>query len=470
MKSKKIIYLSVLIPLLALFLIPGAAAVTDPAGDEHEGLKVYIVPVIGEIERGLSYFVRRAVREAKSDNADALVILMDTPGGEFAATESIMRTLLNSPVDTYTYVQGYAFSAGAFIAVSTKHIYMAPATVIGAATPIAAGPGGPAEMGEAVEQKVTSGIRAIMRAAAEVNGHPLGIVEAMVDRDVEVEGVIEKGKLLTLTNRQAEEEGIGLSSGTFDNLDEFINGVFGENADVVRTEISWAEKLARFLTSAGVRSLLLMVGLLGIYMEIRTPGIGLAGAAAGISLVLFFFGHYAAGLAGWEELSIFLLGVILLGVELFVIPGFGVTGIIGLILVLISMVMSMTGPAGVPGVPWWTQAQFEQAMQTLGIALAGSILLAVLIFRFILPRTPLWNIISLGAAETRSRGFAVTSRMELLGRTGAAKTMLRPVGKAEIEGEVLNVVSDGGLIQKGEKIRVVSVDGNRVEVVREEDN
>ncbi len=434
-------------------------------GTAEQDFKVYTIPVSGEIERGLAYFVRRAVREAEDAGADAIIVVMDTPGGDFASTEAIMRVLLNSSVETLTYVKGYAFSAGAFIAVSTQSIYMAPATVIGAATPVAAGPGGPAEMGEAVEQKITSGIRAIMRAAAEENEHPLELVEAMVDRDVEIEGIIEKGKLLTLTNRQAEEA--GLSAGTFESLEDLLKEIFGESVDIVDTEISWAEKLARMLTGSGVRSLLLMLGLLGLYMEARTPGIGLAGAVSGICFVLFFFGHYAAGLAGWEELIIFMLGLTFLGLEIFIIPGFGVAGILGILLILTSLVMAMTGLPGAPGIPWWSGAQFEQAFRTMGAAIAGSIAAAVLFFRFVLPKTPMWDIISLNASEQKDQGFQMPSRLEYLGKTGTAKTMLRPAGKAEVDGEVLNVVAEGELIQKGENIRVISVEGNRMVVARE---
>ncbi len=450
---------------LLIFLFPVLYGFSESRGGG--AAEVYTIPVSGEIERGLAYFISRVVKEAESGSADAIILIMDTPGGDFASTESIMRVLLNSSVPTYTYVKGHAFSAGAFIAVSTRHIYMAPATVIGAATPVSGGPGGPAEMGEAVEQKITSGIRAIMRAAAEENEHPLELVEAMVDRDVEIEGVIEKGKLLTLTNRQAEDA--GLSAGTFESLEALIEHLFGENTKVVSTEISWAENLARILTSSGARSMLLMLGLLGLYMEARTPGIGIAGAAAGICFVLFFFGHYAAGLAGWEELLLFLAGAVFLTLELFVIPGFGVAGVLGILLILASIVMAMVGLPQAPGIPWWSGAQFEQAFRTLGTALAGSIAAAAIFFRFILPRTPMWNIISLGASEQKAEGFQVPSRLEYLGKSGEARTMLRPSGKVEVLGEVLDAVTEGELIKKGEKIRVDRVEGNRIVVVREDE-
>lgn len=383
---------------------------------------VYIVPIKGEIERGLTYFIRRCVKEAEKNEAKALIIHMDTHGGELAATEAIMELLLDSSVETYTFVDKKAFSAGAFIAVSTKHIYMSPASVIGAATPIAMGPtGAPAELGEAVEEKITSGIRALMAAAAEKNEHPRKIVEAMVDRDVEIKGVIEKGKLLTLTSNQAEGRKVALSEGTLETIDKLIEKVLGEiwvEEDIVRMEISWSEKIARMITSSGLRSLLLMLGLLGIYVEVKTPGFGIGGIGALFCFSLFLFGHYIAGLAGWEELLLFIVGFILLTVEVFILPGFGLAGVLGILLILTSLMLAMTGAKAIPGIPWWSQKQYEEALTVLGIAIVGSVGLAFLALRFFLPKTPLWGKIALESAETKDRGFAVSSYENFLGKVG----------------------------------------------------
>ena len=442
---------------------------TGPEGEvENSPGAVYIVPVKGEIERGLAYFVRRSVMEAEKNKAKALIIHMDTHGGELAATETIMEILLDSSVETYTFVDSKAFSAGAFISVATKHIYMSEASVIGAATPIAVGPtGGPSEIGEAVEEKITSAVRALMAAAAEKNGHPREIVEAMVDRDIEIRGVIEKGKLLTLTNKQAEAKKVGLSEGTVKNLDELIEKIGG--GKIVRMEISWSEKIARLITTSGVRSLLLMLGLLGIYVEVKTPGFGLGGTAALVCFSLFFFGHYIAGLAGWEELLLFTTGIILLSLEVFVIPGFGVAGLLGIILIVASFILAMTEVGTIPGIPWWSQKQYEQALYSMGIAIVGSIALAFLALRFFLPKTPLWSKISLGSAETKDRGFAVKSYEQFLGKVGCAQTMLRPSGKAIFEEKILDVVTEGEMIQRGAEVKIIRVDGNRI-VVAERKN
>ncbi len=429
--------------------------------------KVYVVPVKGEIERGLAYFVNRCIKEAEKSHAEALIIHMDTHGGDLMSTEIIMEALLDCPIITYTFVDKKAFSAGAFIAVATKHIYMAEASVIGAATPVAMGPTGSAQdMGEAMEEKITSGVRALIATAAEKNGHPRKIVEAMVDRDVVVKGVIEKGKLLTLTNREAEKKSIRLSEGTVENLEILIKKIAGENVQVVRPEISWAEKIARLITSSGVRAALLMLGLLGIYVEVKSPGFGIGGTAAIACFSVFFFGHYVVGLAGWEELLLFIAGFALLTIEIFVLPGFGVAGLLGIVLILTSFVLAMTGMKSLPGIPWWNQRQYSQALYSMGIAVAGSIALAFLALKFLLPKTPFWGKISLESAETKEKGFTVMSFEKFLGERGVSQTMLRPAGKAEFGEELLDVVTEGEIIEKGTKIRIIHVEGNRIVVAK----
>lgn len=454
-----------LIGLICIYLwMQAFPAWAVPAEDVS---KIYIVPVKGEIERGLAYFVTRSIREAEENKAKALIIHMDTHGGDLMSTETIMEALLDCSVETYTFVDKKAFSAGAFIAAATKHIYMAPASVIGAATPIAMGPAGsPQDTGKAVEEKITSGVRALMAAAAEKNNHPRKIVEAMVDRDVEIKGVIEKGKLLTLTSKEAEKKKIGLSEGTIENLDALIKKIGGENVQVVSTEISWSEKIARMVTSSGVRGLLLMLGLLGIYVELKAPGFGFGGTTALICFAFFFFGHYIAGLAGWEELLLFTIGFTLLSIEIFVLPGFGIAGLSGIALILSSFVLAMTSVRGIPAIPWWNQNQYEQAFYSVGIAISGSIALGFLGFKYFLPKTHIWGKISLENAETKEKGFTVTSFEKFLGEVGLAQTMLRPSGKAMFGEEILDVVTEGDMILKDTKVKIIRVEGNRIVVAK----
>lgn len=462
---KKSLFHRIMIAAVFTCLFCGFAA-TDAVKDTSE--KIYVVPVKGEIEKGLAYFVQRCVDEAADSDAKAVILHMDTNGGELGATENIMRTLLRCPFETYTFVDNKAFSAGALISVATKHIYMAPASVIGAATPIAMAPGGGVQnLGEAVEEKITSGVRALIATAAEENGHPRKVVEAMVDRDVEIRGIIEKGKLLTLTNKEAAKKQVNLSEGTVSGIDELIKKIGG--GTVVTMKVSLAEKVARMVTNSAVRSLLMMLGMLAIYVEIKAPGFGVGGISALVCFGLFFFGHYIAGLAGWEEFVLFAAGVAFVMVEIFLIPGFGIMGLSGMLLILGSFILAMTGVEKFPEIAWWNQEQYQQAFHSLGIAIAGSVGLAVAAFKFILPKSSYWGKISLEDTEMREAGFSISSYGEYLGREGISQTMLRPSGKAKFGEKILDVVTEGDLIPRGTQVKIIRVEGYRI-VVTKKDN
>ncbi len=423
---------------------------------------VCIIPIKGEIELGLASFVGRVVKMAEEQEVDAIILHIDTNGGALDATEGIMEILLDTNIETYAFIDRKAFSAGAFIAVSTQHIYMAEGSVIGAATPIAMSPtGSPAEMSEAIEEKITSGTRALISAAAEKNGHPTKIVEAMVDRDVEVEGVIEKGKLLTLTSKKAQE--VELSEGTISGLPQLLKAAGLSGARTITESVSWSEKFARLITSSGIRAALMMLGLLGIYVEIKAPGFGFGGTAAIICFALFFFGHYLAGLAGWEEPLIFIAGIMLLAIEIFLLPGFGLPGMAGIMLIFTSLLLAMTKPGIVPDIPWWREIQYERAFYTMGFAFAGSIALGALSYKYILPKTPLWGKITLQTTspappDAQKQG----NSSPYLNKTGKSITMLRPAGRANFDGETLDVVTEAEFIPENTPIRIIHIEGNRI--------
>ena len=233
---------------------------SSPSPAEEQG-PVYVIPIKGEIEKGLTWVVQRGIREAERNHARAIILNMDTPGGRVDATQDIMDMLSHTTIPTYTYVNPRAFSAGAYISAATRHIYMAPGGIIGAATPISISPlGGAAKMPESVEEKMTSALRATIAAAAEKNGHPVKIMEAMVDRDVEIPDVIEEGKLLTLTAKEAKSSSIALSEGTEKDLAGLLKAAGMEDAPLVRIKITPAETLSRFITSSLITILLLRRG------------------------------------------------------------------------------------------------------------------------------------------------------------------------------------------------------------------
>ncbi len=428
---------------------------------------VYIIPIEGEVEKGLIWLVRRGITEAEENDAQAIVLRMNTNGGAADATQEIMELLARTEIDTYTYVDIRAFSAGAYIAVATRHIYMAPGSMIGAATPIAAVPGmGPAKMDEAVAEKMTSAFRAMIAASAEMNGHPVEVVEAMVDRDVEIPGVIGKGKLLTLTNTRAADPEVGLSEGTVESLGELLEITGMGNVSRVEIETTPAEKLARFLTGSMVTMLLLGGGLAGLYFEIKTPGFGLPGIAGIILLALFFFGHNIAGLAGMEEVALFLVGLLLLFIELFITPGFGLLGGTGIILIVGSLIAAMgSGPVFNPETV--LSRNYLPGLMNFGGALLGLFLLVLLTYRFVFVKTsPLYGKFVLTAEEKKEAGFesSKSGLDRLKGAKGKTFTKLRPAGKALIGGKTVDVVSRGEFIEPNTDIEVIETEGSRVVV------
>src|SRR5262249_954657 len=227
-------------------------------------------------------------------------------------------------------------SAGAFISVATQKIFMAPQSVIGAAAPLMLGPGGGVEkLPETVEAKMTSAVRALVRTSAEKNGYNIAVIETMIDRTKEVqisgEVINEKGQILTLTNLQAERE-YGtppkplLSSGTVDNIEELLGKVGLTGAHITRVAPTGAEQVATFLTTIG--PLLLLAGIIGVYIEMKTPGFGLPGIIGAVSFALYFLGGYVAGLSGLEWTVVFIIGLSLFVLELFVFPGTLILGLV----------------------------------------------------------------------------------------------------------------------------------------------
>ncbi len=456
-------------PCIRSFLPLALLALPAPAPAREADGPVYVIPVEGEIGSGLVWAVRRGVREAERKGARAIVLSIDTNGGAVDATEEIMDLLSRTEVPSYSFIDRKALSAGAYIAAATARIYMAPGSTIGAATPVAAPFGiAPVHLDEAVEEKMTSALRSLIAAAAERNGHPARILEAMVDRDMEIPGVVERGKLLTLTDQRASSAEVGLSAGTVESLPLLLEAAGMAGAPVITLKMRPAEAIARFLTGSLVTVLLLVGGLAGLYLEIKTPGFGLPGIAGILLLSLFFFGHYLAGLAGYEEIVLFAGGAILLFVELFITPGFGLVGVSGIALIVASFVLAMgEGPLFDPGT--FLGPDYLRALGRVGIALGGLVILIVLTYRSFFARSsPLYGKIVLTAEEKGVRGFTSSAPglPDLKGRRGRALSALRPAGKARLGEAVVDVVTEGEFIPEGMEVEVIAREGSRVVVRR----
>ena len=411
---------------------------------------VYVAPIEGIIDLGLAPFVQRVLDEAAAAGAAAVVLEINTFGGRVDAAVQIRDALLNAKVPTLAYVNRRAISAGALIALAAQHLAMAPGATIGAAAPVMAG--GPQGGAQAASEKTVSYVRKEFRATAESRKRPALIAEAMVDADVAIRGVIEKGKLLTLTTDEALKHKVAEFQA--DSLAAALERLGIKDAEVRRAAPNWAENVVRFLTHPVVSSLLVTIGMLGILVELRTPGFGFAGGIGVGSLAAFFWGHWLVQLAGWGELLLALGGVALLLFEFLVIPGFGFAGILGILALLAALVMSVVGSGATPE---FFMLAAGRILLSLLVALAASFVL----LRF-MPRTRFGRQLIL---DTGLRD-APPDDLRWLGKRGRASTPLRPAGIADIEGARVDVVSDGELIEPGAPLEVTRVDGNRI-VVRQ---
>jgi membrane-bound serine protease (ClpP class) len=417
---------------------------------------VYVAPIEGIIDLGVAPFVKRVLDEAAAAGAAAVVLEINTFGGRVDAAVQIRDALLNSPVRTIAFVNKRAISAGALIALASENLVMTGGATIGAATPVQVGQPGAAF--ESVGEKIVSYVRKEFRATAESRKRPPLLAEAMVDADVEIKGVIEKGKLLTLTTEEALKH--KLIDHRADTLEAAL-GMLGIAAPEIRhASTNWAENVVRFLTHPVVSSLLITIAMLGIILEMRTPGFGIPGGLGLTSLALFFWGHWLVQLAGWEELLLGLAGLTLLAIEVLVIPGFGLAGVLGVIAIVASLVLSLVGPG-------FTMTFMMVAAGRVVLALLVALLASLVLLRF-LPRLPFSRrlVLKRGLAATEGYSSAPESDARWLGKTGRASSPLRPAGIADIDGQRVDVVSDGEHIDAGQPIRVTHTDGNRVVVRR----
>ncbi|MEJ2230893.1 MAG: NfeD family protein [Nitrospirales bacterium] len=415
---------------------------------------VFVAPIEGVIDLGLAPFVQRVLDEATAAGADAVILEINTFGGRVDAAVLIRDALLGSKLLTVAFINKRAISAGALISLAAEKIVMADGGTIGAATPVQIGlPGTPAQP---VEEKTVSYMRKEFRATAEQRNRPPLIAEAMVDADVEIPDVIEKGKLLTLTTKEALPLKVAdIQANDLHAVLQFLNLA---DAEIHHASETWAESLVRFLTHPVVSSLLMTVGILGIMLEMRVPGFGVPGALGLISLALFFWGHGLVQLAGLEEFLLVGLGLILVGLEIFFIPGFGIAGILGIIALMGGLGLSLIG----------TGATWDSMLSALG-QVALSILVAILATLFLLryfPRLPFGKRLILETNLQAQEGYESSPEEDhrWLGKQGMAVSDLHPSGIARFDGERVDVVSDGTFIDAGQPIEVVRIDGNRVVV------
>ncbi len=431
-----------------------------PALCRAEG-SVYVVPIEGTIERGLAAFVSRVMDDAEAEGVSAVIFEIDTPGGALDAALVIRDAILYSDVKTIAFINPRAISAGALIALATRHIVMVDGGTIGAATAVDM-------QGKKASEKVISYFRNEMKATAEKTGRPPKLAEAMVDEDVDIADLAPKGKLLTLTTSEAVEKKIAefriSETGESEKLQALLSYYDLNGTRITHQSVNWSEQVVRWLTHPYVASLLMSLGFLGLIFEIQSPGWGVGGTLGLICLGLFFGSHLLVKLADWTEVLLFLVGLILLLTDLFFVAGFGVLAIPGAVLMFAGMFLSLMGRPEL-----WTWQSVGSGARPLLLALITTVVIACVMLKM-LPRTSAWNWLVLHEEERSEAGYIATGQHDaLVGKEGVAFTPLRPSGTGLIDGRRVNVAADGEFIEKDSPITVVEVEGNRIVVRKTEE-
>ena len=428
---------------------------------------VVVVPLKGQVSQAQFFFLRRALKEAERANAKAVVLDMDTYGGELNACVKMQEALSQvKNMRTLTYINPNAGSAGALIAVSTKEIYMAPISAIGAAAPVMAGG---QDLPKTLEDKNISYYSNYFASVAKNNGHLPEIAEAFIDKDKAVviggQTIHEKGSVLTLSAQEAVRVIDGkpvLAEGIASSIPDLLQKAKLEGV-VREVKPTGFEVLAFWVTM--LSPLFLLGGILGVYLEMKVPGFGLAGIFAVICFAIFFMGHYVAGLAGWEAPVLFFIGLILVLGELLVHPGTILPGLLGATLMVISLIWAMVDryPNG-PLLPDVGLLIVPLLNLAAAVGLAG---ITIYFLAKHLPKTSFFRGLVLASRNPAGAALSPTksefTRLPV-GAEGVALSILRPSGKAEFGGEFHDVITMGQFVDPGTHVRVVAVEGARIVV------
>jgi len=457
-------YLYTLQTICFMFLIAGAST----AQIQQKKPIVYQIDIKKEINQTTRLYLNNGLNEANKLQAKAILIHMNTYGGVLDAADSMRTSILYSRIPVYVFIDNNAASAGALISIACKGIYMREGANIGAATVVN-------ETGAALPDKYQSYMRSLMRSTAEAHGQDTiihgkdttyqwkrdpKIAEAMVDERIAIPNLIDSGKVLTFTAKEALKW--GYCDGIAQTTDEVITKYIGYQDYKLETyKPGWFDNLKGFLMNPILQSILIVIIIGGIYFEMQTPGIGFPSIAAVIAAILYFAPLYMDGLAAYWEIIIFIIGILLVMAEIFIIPGFGVAGISGIICVIAGLTMALLG-----------NRYFD--FHTVGnadVRDAVFTVLAGLIFGFTLT---LWLSDKIGkkgifkkiALNADLEGAVSSpSLISLVGKKGMAATVLRPSGKVWIDGEFYDAVSESGFIEKGDKIKVIRFENAQLYVV-----
>jgi membrane-bound serine protease (ClpP class) len=442
----------------------------------------------------MAAFLKRALRDIP-DTPDTLIVAeMNTFGGRVDSALEMVESLISiKQARTIAFVSDKAISAGALIALACNQLVMKQHTTIGDCAPITYSKEGPKMMGE----KFQSPLRAKFRTLAKRNGYPPVLAESMVSADMEIyrvnidgqtkyldareyedlpqqrkdritekKTIVAKGELLTMDDGEAHE--LGFSSMSVESIEEMLAQMNVTGYTLTRIDETWSEDLVTLMGK--ISPILMLIGLGALYVEIKSPGFGVPGIVGILCLALVFFNQYLVGLADHTELLILVTGIILLGFEMFVIPGFGIAGIAGIICITAGLLLGFQNfVIPDPKLPWQKEILVDNLLKVMS-SVVGAFLVALFVIRYVLPRiskTVHGPYLATTLADARFDLPAAETAIQA-GQTGTAITLLRPSGKAKIDGEVYDVVSQGEFVPKGSRIRVLKIKGTRIIVVRED--
>ncbi len=417
--------------------------------------KVMVMEIKSEIDPRTNRYVELALDHAKEIEADIIIIEMDTYGGLVDDAKDIVENLLNFEKPVWVFIDKDAASAGALISIACDSIYMAPGASIGAATVVTMD-------GTAAPDKYQSYMRATMRATAEESGRDPKIAEGMVDENIEIEGISEKGQVITFSTSEAIQ--FGFCEGKVSSVEEILEKNEVVDYEIVRYELPGTERVIAFFLNPFISGILILVIIGGIYFELQSPGVGFPILAAGVALILYLVPYYLNGLAESWEIILFVVGIVLIAVEVFVIPGFGIAGVSGMVLTVGSLILMMLNNDifDFSLVPW--DNIMIATFTTLAGLLGGFMVMFMAGVR--LTNTRIFNRVALVDRQDRSEGYTSSFLVEdkLVGKEGVAYTILRPSGRVEIDGEVYDAYTRGSYIPKGSRIKVISDEGTSLKV------
>lgn len=425
--------------------------------DTSKTYKVYEFNIDEEIAPPVWRKTKKAFKEAREMKADLILIHMNTYGGLLDAADSIRTKILKSRIPVYVFIDNNAASAGALISIACDSIYMVPGANIGAATVVD-------QSGKPLPDKYQSYMRSMMRSTAEASGRDPQIAQAMVDPKIYVEGISDTGQVLTFTASEALKN--GFCEGIAESPEDVLKLAKIKNYVVVKQQFTAIDNIIHFLINPFVSGILIMVIMGGIYFELQTPGVGFPLAAAVVAAMLYFAPLYLEGLAEHWEILLFLIGLILIALEIFVIPGFGVAGILGITFVVTGLTLSMIGNIG-----------FDfSGIALIKILTSFFIVVSSMFFAFVISMylgkkvltTTTFGHLALDTTQMASKGFTSSDKSyeNMVGKNGIAKTILRPAGKVIIDGDVYDATAEVAYIDKDEKIKVTGYQTSQLIVTK----